>query len=52
MAKLGFEERLYSATKLAALMQSLADLGVEPHDALQGVNLSMDELHRRKHVYR
>jgi AraC-like DNA-binding protein len=45
MARLGFEERLYSATKLVALMQSLANLGVAPHDALQGVDLSMDELH-------
>jgi AraC-like DNA-binding protein len=45
MATVGFEDKLHTATKLAAVTNSLADLGVAPHEALRGVGLSFDELH-------
>jgi AraC-like DNA-binding protein len=43
--KVGFGERLHSATKVAALIDALLEEGIPPAEALRGVHLRVDELH-------
>jgi AraC-like DNA-binding protein len=43
--KVGFGERLHSATKIAALIDALLREGILPAEALRGVHLQADELH-------
>jgi AraC-like DNA-binding protein len=43
--KIGFGERLHSATKLAAIVETLVNEGVSPNEALRGVQVRLDELH-------
>ena len=43
--KVGFGEKLHSATKIAALIDALLEKGVPLAEALRGVNLRADELH-------
>jgi AraC-like DNA-binding protein len=45
MATVGFDDRLYTATKLAGVINSLSDMGVSPQEALRGVDLSLEALH-------
>jgi AraC-like DNA-binding protein len=44
MATVGFGDKVYTATKLAAVMDSLSRLGVQPEEALRGVELSLEDL--------
>lgn len=44
-AIVGYEERLHSATKVAALIDALSEEGIPPAEALRGVHLRVDELH-------
>jgi AraC-like DNA-binding protein len=43
--KVGFGEKLHSATKIAALIDTLLEEGIPPGEALRGVQLRADELH-------
>ena len=43
--KVGFGEKLHSATKVAALIDALLEAGIPPAEALRGVHLRADELH-------
>jgi hypothetical protein len=43
--KIGFGERLHSATKLAAIVETLLNEGISPSEALHGVQVRPDELH-------
>jgi AraC-like DNA-binding protein len=43
--KVGFGEKLHSATKVAALVDTLLQEGVPPAEALRGVHLRVDDLH-------
>jgi AraC-like DNA-binding protein len=43
--KIGFGERLHSATKLAAIVETLVNEGISPNEALCGVQVRLDELH-------
>src|ERR1700739_2109236 len=43
--KVGFGERLHSATKVAALVDALLKEGIPATDALRGMHLRLDELH-------
>ena len=45
MATVGFGDKVYTATKLAAVTSSLADFGVRPEEALRGVDLTLEALH-------
>lgn len=45
MIKIGFGEKLHSATKLAAIVEALLNEGIPPNEALSGVQVRMDELH-------
>ena len=45
MVKIGFGEKLHSATKLAAIIEALVNEGIPPNEALSGVQVGMDELH-------
>jgi AraC-like DNA-binding protein len=42
---IGYRERLYSATKVTALIDALLKEGIPPLEALRGVDLSANELH-------
>ena len=42
----GYGEKLHSATKVAALIDTLLQEGIRPAEALRGVHLRVDELHR------
>jgi AraC-like DNA-binding protein len=44
MATLGFEDKVYMATKLVAVTNSLADFGIAPQEALRGADLSPETL--------
>jgi AraC-like DNA-binding protein len=44
----GFEEKLYSAAKMAAVVDALLEGGVSPSQALDGSGVSFDELHSPK----
>jgi AraC-like DNA-binding protein len=46
MLKVGYGEKLHSATKLAALFEALFDEGIPPVEALRGVQLRAEELHQ------
>jgi AraC-like DNA-binding protein len=41
----GFEEKLYSAAKMAAVVDALIEVGVSPGEALAGSDISFEELH-------
>ncbi|QIG98273.1 MULTISPECIES: AraC family transcriptional regulator [unclassified Bradyrhizobium] len=43
--KIGFGEKLHSATKIAAVIEALLEEGVSPAEALRGVHLQAGELH-------
>jgi AraC-like DNA-binding protein len=43
--KVGFGERLHSATKVAALIDALLEEGIPPAEALRGTHLRPDEIH-------
>ena len=43
--KIGFGEKLHSATKLAAIVETLVDEGISSKEALSGVQVRLDELH-------
>jgi AraC-like DNA-binding protein len=43
--KVGYGEKLHSATKVAALIDALLNEGIPPAEALRGVHLRVDELH-------
>jgi AraC-like DNA-binding protein len=43
--KVGFGEKLHSATKIAALIEALLQEGIPPAEALRGVHLQAGELH-------
>jgi AraC-like DNA-binding protein len=43
--KVGFGEKLHSATKAAALIDALLEEGIPPAEALRGVHVRVDELH-------
>ena len=43
--KIGFGEKLHSATKLAAIVEALLNEGIPPSEALSGVQVRADELH-------
>jgi AraC-like DNA-binding protein len=43
--KVGFGERLHSATKIAALIDALLKEGIAPAEALRGLHLRVNELH-------
>ncbi len=43
--KIGFGEKLHSATKLAAIVEALLKEGISPNEALCGVQVRLDELH-------
>src|SRR6201993_3756715 len=43
--KVGFGEKLHSATKVAALIDALLEEGIPPAEALRGTHLRPDELH-------
>lgn len=45
MIKIGFGEKLHSATKLAAIVETLVNEGISPNEALSGVHVRVDELH-------
>ena len=44
--KVGYGERLHSATKLAALFEALFEEGIPPAEALRGVELQAEDLHQ------
>jgi hypothetical protein len=43
--KVGFGERLHSATKIAALVDALLKEGIAPAEARRGLHLRVNELH-------
>jgi AraC-like DNA-binding protein len=45
MIKIGFGEKLHSATKLAAIIEALLSEGIPANEALSGVQVRVDELH-------
>jgi AraC-like DNA-binding protein len=48
MNTVGFEEKLYSAAKMAVAVDALLEGGVSPNQALDGSGVSFDELHSPK----
>ena len=45
LIKIGFGEKLHSATKLAAIVETLLNEGISSNEALSGVQVRVDELH-------
>ena len=45
MTRPGFDEKLYPAAKLAAVVDALLEEGVSPVDALEGADSTFEELH-------
>ena len=45
MDSAGFGEKLYSAAKMAAVVDALLEVGVSPSEALAGSDVSLEELH-------
>lgn len=44
MGKAGFNDRVFEASKLGAVIETVADEGVSPSEVLRGVGVTLDEL--------